>query len=408
MYMQAADVLKKIEAGESLKKAVFGMQIGKQSGPAFKMNLRIAEHKELLEDMLQLVAKAKHVRNREMAIILIYELFLGCGKIRGGGALKKAIVEMKDQVLAKFGHQIEKIRESYEQDTEHNDELVQLRPYYLDGKQALEEIRDSLKNQEIDPEEAQLDTIILDVINIKYRFYRVLLKEGLLSTFAIQGWSSCLPPYLAHKYLDIQEGDEILDACSAPGNKTLQYLKYFPQCKVFAIEKDKKRHSLLHRRILKYAENASSPYFEVMNADFLDLSPIDPKFANISLIALDPSCSGSGIRGRTTDLDETRITNLADFQQKMILHASKFPKIKYIVYSTCSTHQSENEENVARAISSISKTIKIELVPLLQGEWTNRGQPAKTQCTGIEGCIRVEKGKTDGFFVAIFKLEKQL
>jgi putative methyltransferase len=32
-----------------------------------------------------------------------------------------------------------------------------------------------------------------------------------------------------------------------------------------------------------------------INGDFLNYDPLDPKFSNVQLILLDPSCSGSGM-----------------------------------------------------------------------------------------------------------------
>ena len=44
----------------------------------------------------------------------------------------------------------------------------------------------------------------------------------------VQDKASCLPPYLLRRYVGLKSRDvNVVDACAAPGNKTLQLIEYF-------------------------------------------------------------------------------------------------------------------------------------------------------------------------------------
>ncbi|KAJ2995071.1 putative 28S rRNA (cytosine-C(5))-methyltransferase [Globomyces sp. JEL0801] len=105
----------------------------------------------------------------------------------------------------------------------------------------------------------------------------------------------------------------------------------------------------------------------------------------VEYMLLDPSCSGSGIVGRMDHLvqdivpeesnaesAEDRVKSLAEFQKEILLHAFKFPKVKRIVYSTCSKHNEENELVVKHVLEE-NKAFR-----LVQGSfptWDRRGVP---------------------------------
>ncbi|KAL2357091.1 S-adenosyl-L-methionine-dependent methyltransferase [Cryomyces antarcticus] len=122
-----------------------------------------------------------------------------------------------------------------------------------------------------------------------------------------QDKASCFPAYLLHP--DAQEGD-VIDACAAPGNKTTHLSALLheqqrkdsetgdpsPRSRVYACERDKKRAETL-QKMIKLA-GADSSVTVKAGQDFLRLDPANARWANISALLLDPSCSGSGIVGR--------------------------------------------------------------------------------------------------------------
>lgn len=225
----------------------------------------------------------------------------------------------------------------------------------------------------------------------------------------LQDKASCFPAYL----LDPRSEDgDVVDSCSAPGNKTthLAAIVYSripenEECMqtVYAFEKDTKRSRTLEKMVkMAGAKDITRMSF---GQDFLRVDPNAELFRNVGCLLLDPSCSGSGIVGRDDvpaiqlpgvpgtfkkpqvdtgrkrkregsdalaekpqpvlvddDGKETvvssekelkaRLEALSSFQLTLLLHAFKFPAARKITYSTCSIHAEENEEVVLRALQS--------------------------------------------------------
>lgn len=143
-------------------------------------------------------------------------------------------------------------------------------------------------------------------------------KEGKI---ILQDKASCFPAYLLdpHPHPDAEAGD-VIDACSAPGNKTTHLAAILAErassllklvgkkagdgqgegrkssSRIFAFEKDKFRAKTLERMV----GIAGSDGFTVVNpgVDFLKADPSAEEYSRVGSLLLDPSCSGSGIVGR--------------------------------------------------------------------------------------------------------------
>ncbi|OTA94510.1 hypothetical protein M434DRAFT_394661 [Hypoxylon sp. CO27-5] len=225
----------------------------------------------------------------------------------------------------------------------------------------------------------------------------------------LQDKASCFPAYL----LDPRSEDgDVIDSCSAPGNKTTHLAAIvhsrIPENEknthiVYAFEKDTKRSRTLEKMVkLAGAKDITRMSF---GQDFLKADPNSELFRDVGCLLLDPSCSGSGIVGRddmpTIHLPEipgatkkllttsgrkrkredseavketsqpvlvdddgketlissekelkARLEALSSFQLTLLLHAFKFPAAKKITYSTCSMHAEENEQVVLKALRS--------------------------------------------------------
>ncbi|KAI2638265.1 S-adenosyl-L-methionine-dependent methyltransferase [Xylaria nigripes] len=226
----------------------------------------------------------------------------------------------------------------------------------------------------------------------------------------LQDKASCFPAYL----LDPQPEDgDVIDSCSAPGNKTTHaaaivkaHVVDGSECtrNIYAFEKDKHRARTLEKMVkLAGAHEITriSP-----GQDFLKVDPQAPLYKNVGALLLDPSCSGSGIVGRDSmpaihlpaqpgtavkkpqppdtnrkrkreddgadagrekilvDDDgqevvvssekelKARLEALSSFQLTLLLHALTFPAARRVTYSTCSIHAEENEQVVMNALSS--------------------------------------------------------
>ena len=161
-----------------------------------------------------------------------------------------------------------------------------------------------------------------------------------------QSKSSCLPVYFlkmaANESLKGKNyGFDVIDCCSAPGNKTLQLSEQFKNSRIFAFENDPKRFKTLESRKEKLND-----YKNIITKlqDFLEVDPTDKLYENVKLIVADPSCSASGTfnnrlienlenvcclstAGSDTEMNQTeRLKKLAMFQIKIINKAMSFPK----------------------------------------------------------------------------------
>ncbi|CAH8627320.1 unnamed protein product [Schistosoma bovis] len=266
----------------------------------------------------------------------------------------------------------------------------------------------------------------------------------------IQDKASCFSPEI----LQPDPNSDVLDACAAPGNKTLQLVSMLSnKSTIFAVDRDPNRFRRFTENLIvngverlsimdwsnsnkqnnkhRKSVQSSQPSVEAYCSDFLSIDPYNPKFSNVQSILLDPSCSGSGLSIRQPDGSEqyekctykdsnnytdeyneeytSRLKRLSNLQAMLLKHALKFPNVQRVVYSTCSIHPEENEAVVREIVDYASDKFYLETIwPYIESSsnsinqpiWKHRGLSDIYQC---ESCIRSsEKDLTNGFFVALF------
>ncbi|KAJ0977911.1 hypothetical protein J5N97_013385 [Dioscorea zingiberensis] len=209
-------------------------------------------------------------------------------------------------------------------------------------------------------------------------------------------------------------GWKVLDACAAPGNKTAHLASLMRgEGKIIACELHKERVKVLEASIRK----SGAHNVDIFHGDFLELDTMDPQFSKVRAILLDPSCSGSGISAERLDnllpsysqdndtdaANSQRVKKLAAFQRKALAHALSFPAVERVVYSTCSIHQTENED-VIKSVLPLAASLNFELATPFP-QWPRRGLPV---FEGSEHLLRTDPTEDmEGFFIALF-LRKQL
>ncbi|XP_074276444.1 25S rRNA (cytosine-C(5))-methyltransferase NSUN5 [Silene latifolia] len=207
--------------------------------------------------------------------------------------------------------------------------------------------------------------------------------------------------------LDPQPGWEVLDACSAPGNKTVHLAALMRgKGKIVAFELSADRVKLLQNTV----KLAGASNVQVQHGDFLSINPEDQAYSKLHAILLDPSCSGSGTAAerldhllpshmnQTGESDIIRLTKLAAFQKKALEHALSFPSVERIVYSTCSIHQIENEDVILSVLPMALKNGFQLATPFPQ--FPRRGLPV---FEGSEHLLRMDPTEDkEGFFIALF------
>ncbi|PQE13007.1 NOL1 NOP2 sun family protein [Rutstroemia sp. NJR-2017a BBW] len=143
-----------------------------------------------------------------------------------------------------------------------------------------------------------------------------LIKSEAYKSGAIifQDKASCFPAYLLDP---LPEDGDIIDSCSAPGNKTTHIaailVDRLPEPDestqvIHAFEKNNGRAETLEKMV----NLAGSNTFTTLHAgqDFLKTDPNATVYKKVGALLLDPSCSGSGIVGRD-DMPELHLPVLS-------------------------------------------------------------------------------------------------
>jgi 16S rRNA (cytosine967-C5)-methyltransferase len=203
-----------------------------------------------------------------------------------------------------------------------------------------------------------------------------------------------------------QKVKSVLDACAAPGGKTLILAERNPAAHIVASEVSASRLAQLRKRLAFLGDRV-----ECRQVDAAALT----ENAVFDLALADVPCSGTGTLGRNPEirhrLHPDDLMRQAE-RQKAIL-AAALRAIRpggRLVYSTCSLEPEENEQVVAAGLAAMPKA---RLIPLGDriGELLRAGilTPAGAECLRgsltPEGNIRLLPGvfHTDGFFIAMIE-----
>lgn len=219
--------------------------------------------------------------------------------------------------------------------------------------------------------------------------------EYLLGYYSIQEAAAQIPATL---FTDLKD-KIVLDACAAPGGKTVQLADLMDNTGVIvALDVNKRRLEALMNQL----ERCHVKNTVVYRLDARQASKLGLKFDRI---LLDVPCSGNF----ATDKDWFRrrtfrdVERNAKLQKQILAEAAKVLKDDgEIVYATCSLEPEENELNIDWAV----KTLGLETV-----EIDCYGGEAPTEVFGkrldesVRRCRRIWPGKTQGFFVC--KLKKR-
>jgi len=249
--------------------------------------------------------------------------------------------------------------------------------------------------------EVLLDPVLRGVFAFHPKVNLAELELNKKQKLIIQDRASCLPPFV----LAPSPGDVVLDCCAAPGNKTHQLAQCVkggnaPNGKVIACEMDPKRFKLLSQRMDSLgAGKIVSPKLQ----NFLTIEVNQKPWSEVTKIMLDPSCSGSGMAHRRL-LQETdekdRIEKLAQFQEKALQKAMTFPRAEWISYSTCSTHERENDQVVENAIKAAPGWRHSDSVKRVSGFVKGKQERLSLSLKPFEAA-------TNGFFVALLERNKE-
>ncbi|ESP91615.1 16S rRNA (cytosine(967)-C(5))-methyltransferase RsmB [Pseudoalteromonas luteoviolacea] len=193
---------------------------------------------------------------------------------------------------------------------------------------------------------------------------------------------------MAARLLAPQDGDNILDACAAPGGKTCHILE-LADAKVTALDADEKR-------LERVADNLNRLSLEANCVHGLADEPNNWWQGELfDRILLDVPCSATGVIRRHPDIKwlrrATDIDELAALQAKILDEI--WPLLKpggTLVYATCSVLPQENHQQISAFLNRTGDALHIAL-----------HSEDKIEKPGLQ----LLPGTTDGFYYA--KIQKQ-
>jgi 16S rRNA (cytosine967-C5)-methyltransferase len=200
--------------------------------------------------------------------------------------------------------------------------------------------------------------------------------------------------------------ESILDACAAPGGKTLILAERNPQARILACESSPKRLAELTTRLAAYAGR--------VECRLADATALNGESA-FDLVLADVPCSGTGTLGRNPEirhrLGPEDLPRHADRQYAILSAALRSARPGgRIVYSTCSLEPEEDEQVVAAVLAENRSARQISLASRIEtlrrsGILTRAGAERLRDCLTPDGALRLLPGAvpTDGFYVALIE-----
>ncbi|GKY96624.1 hypothetical protein MPSEU_000622000 [Mayamaea pseudoterrestris] len=412
-------------------------------------------------------SKKASVSNQGLACVLVYELILGPNKrIMGGGALKRLIVSHQEDLQRAADAWAER-HPTIEANADSSNNMVQHARYLrvntlaTTTEQVVKRIQNILLEEEAAAGDSNpvvyLDPHVPDLLVVSPHASSKLLADTMLSAtknaVVWQDKSSCFSALcLAKGWSDTGSTGDYLDACAAPGNKTLHLASLLnakleqpqgvqstngkntktskkatkesatPSTTIYALDRSGDRHAVLEQRIQQYCSknDTSDHQFVKVVPQHLDCLTIQPDdYSNVHAILLDPTCSGSGVvtdshqhaaSETDTDAASQRLESLSNFQVTCLKHFMSFPQVNRIVYSTCSVHVQENEDVIAQVLAAANDEWVVH-APVCLEHWLRRGQVTSgLSQEQANAMIRVDpyKDGTNGFFVCCLERKKSV
>ena len=275
----------------------------------------------------------------------------------------------------------------------------------FDDVQPIQAIRINVTNAKVKDLEERLQAIGVQLEKVPFlktgywvRSSKVSVgatAEYLLGFYSIQEAAAQIPATL---FTDLK-GKTLLDACAAPGGKTVQLANLMGNTGVIvALDVKKRRLAALSNHLERcHVSNAVVYHFDARQVSRLKL-----KFDRV---LFDAPCSGNF----AADRDWFKRRTLKDVERNATVQREILAEVAAclsddgeIVYSTCSLEPEENEVNMDWAVKHLN--LQIEEVDCY-------GQKGLTEVFGsrldasVERCRRMWPGETQGFFVC--KLKKR-
>lgn len=196
--------------------------------------------------------------------------------------------------------------------------------------------------------------------------------------------------------LEIEGWETMLDACSAPGGKTVHMASYLTSGHITALD-------LYDHKLALVNENAQRMgVADKISTQKLDATQVHAHFPkeHFDKILVDAPCSGIGLIRRKPDIkynkDNQDFLSLQKIQLEILSSVCQtLKKGGIITYSTCTIFNEENQDVIAKFLEQHPDFEQVAL------------KHPKPEIV-VEGCLMItpEQFMTDGFFIA--QLRKKL
>ena len=167
--------------------------------------------------------------------------------------------------------------------------------------------------------------------------------------------------------LDLNEGETVLDLCSAPGGKTTHIAEILNNTgKVLAFDLHENKLGLI-------SENCKRLGIENVTLNEMDATKLDVSLIGIAdKVLIDVPCSGIGIIKRKPEIkwnkNRNELKEIVKIQREIMETSWQYVKNGgTIVYSTCTLNKEENESNIEWFLNK-HKNAKLEEVFIGKGD----------------------------------------
>lgn len=163
-------------------------------------------------------------------------------------------------------------------------------------------------------------------------------------------------------------GDIVIDVCAAPGGKSLHLAEMLKGTGlVEARDLTEYKTALLRENVERHGlKNVKVSQWDATVADEESVEKAD-------ILICDLPCSGLGVMGKKTDIrykmTPEKMSDLVQLQRRILDTVWRYVKPGgTLLYSTCTIHEAENQENVAWFLEKHPEFQKVSMEQLLPGE----------------------------------------
>ena len=203
--------------------------------------------------------------------------------------------------------------------------------------------------------------------------------------------------YIAVKNLGVTEEDIVLDACAAPGGKSLAILQTFSPKLLLATDIHEHKIEVMKKMKERYGYDN----FEIKLNDAANIENLNMKF---DIILLDVPCSGLGVLRKKSEkiynLTSDDIKNLKKLQKKIFDSAyACLNDDGIILYSTCTFTENENTNNLKYFLEKYDN-LKVEEIEVPENVIISKDEFGGTY-------ISYKNQYLDGFYIVKMKKTKK-